>query len=86
MKEGDTAVTTTAAQDGAEACVRQWGLWRVMRGLVEAGKAMCEYQGGWPHNSLLPRKLRSAHQALCGEGGGEGGGGQEGRGGNACGR
>lgn len=34
------------------------------RGLVEAGKAMCEYQGGWPHNSLLPRKLGSAHQVL----------------------
>lgn len=81
-------MTTTAAQYGAEACVLQGCVEdsgqaaRVMenrvqmRGLVEDGKATCKYQGDWPHHSLLPKELESAHQLLCSEGGGEGGGGR----------
>lgn len=46
-----------------------------MRGLVEAGKAMCEYQGAVLDTQFpAPQGTwMSTHQVLCSEGGGESG-------------
>lgn len=84
MKEGDTAVTTTAAQDGAEACVWQWGLWRVMReDWWRLGKP-CVNTRGMATQFPAPQETRICTPGAEGGGGSEGGG--EGGGGNACGR